>query len=121
MSRVHTNADVADVLDRARAKMNDGGRHWIKKALRRNIAKDGAPEYGYCSVGAIQASTRLPHLRDAALDALSGGLPWRCSYHGSRASVMRWNDMPRTSWEVVERRFQRTAHRLRSTNPDAPL
>jgi hypothetical protein len=61
-----TRKAVAKGLRAARDKMNHGGRHWIKGALRRRMIQNDVSNYavgdnpawgevGYCSIGGINA------------------------------------------------------------------
>lgn len=107
--REYTDADVADVLEKAREKMNDEGVHWIKGAYRKFFKGRGQC---YCSSGAIRSITRSNVLRDQAFGALAKGLPQGGKHAENK--IIRWNDSEVRTWKDVDNRFRKTVERLRS-------
>lgn len=123
--------DVARVLKKALALMNNQGAHWVKNSFQ--VPDPDTGEMRYCSVGAVnkavglydgsdsdhEALTKRYVLRDAALTELARGLPtpkWTESYPKDevepRDKITNWNDNDRRTWDDVVRRFTRTIERL---------
>ena len=109
-----SNSEVVSALRESRNKLNHGGRHWIKGALKRWVSKDHSPgarvfsptrktetqsEAAFCAVGAINDTVEGP-VRIAAKVALA------------EVTIIRFNDGPKTTWPEVRTAFTKAARRL---------
>lgn len=115
------------LLERAHELMNEEGRHWIKGNYRRTIGtlKNGEDEFGYCSVGALEAALTeqygKPDRIGLAVDyyepyygALSAlGEVIRPGDAGGSGTVISFNDNPKTTWTDVSTTFKAAIARLR--------
>lgn len=120
-SKEITNEQVADVLDKAVALMNNEGAHWLKGQFRLTVDK----ETSYCAIGGIQAAApgeANRRLRDRAVFALVEDIPseqfpsstyLRTKEAWARAKVMAWNDSHRTQWTDIKKVFTAASKRLR--------
>jgi hypothetical protein len=101
----YTDAQVAAVLEEARAKMHTSGKHWIQGRFRKRINGENC----YCAMGAVYAVTKSRALRNQAFQALlSLGIKGR-----RYDSVWLWNDSPRRTWKQVDAAFRRAAEALK--------
>lgn len=119
MTKKEKLLNAADKLDEARERMNHGGKHWVKGALKRYVRKDHTPgetgfsskrqagpdfEAAYCSVGALQ-SVRAPGLSHSALGHVIN--------EKKGETIISFNDAKETRWADVSRMFRTAAGRLR--------
>jgi hypothetical protein len=101
MSKKYTNQDVADVLLKARDLMNNRGKHWIKGQMKKRLSNG---EYGYCSMGAIEAATQSKALQRRAYLALRNVT--------DPTGVAFFNDFHTTTWGDVSRAFRKAAKQV---------
>lgn len=117
-----------EILNEARERMNDKGRHWIKWHYR--AKKDG--EQAYCSVGALMATSRKTKARMVATIALAdeiapgrmedarhslvniGSEPYvrNCLYQEAKSVIIIYNDDYHTRWSGVSSKFKKAAKTL---------
>ena len=82
-------------------KLNHGGEHWIKGALRRFITGKGNC---WCLAGGVRSVARTESLRKELFSRLYEQLPSRfkkAAYHAEGACI-RFNDNDVTKWPDVE-------------------
>ena len=104
---------VAETLEKARALMNSGGKHWTKGAFK--STKDGEP--CYCAVGALLETARiddpnsleLDSLGGACLNKLSAALPRTAdrSFRSTADRVVCYNDATHRRWKHIDNLFKR--------------
>lgn len=117
-----TKRQVTKYLIAARDLMNDNGAHWIKRSLRQQLSwRTG--HFGYCALGGIFTVAGKPfHPGSAAAyklnndtrpvvyalaHAITGKVP--ASDASAVATVWRWNDAYRTTWDTVHNTFTKAA------------
>ena len=114
MSTTETGMTAKEVLAKALALMNDGGKHWTKG----DYEVPGEDGLAYCSVGAIgkityaadggsvHGITGLDDLHDRSIELLASAVPDRF-FGGERPwkRVIVWNDAEETTWEDVVQVF----------------
>ena len=83
---------VASALKTSLQAMNDGGHHWVKGSLTKNL-EDGS--MAYCSVGSVQAHSdgTVRVVAIWLLSSVCGG------------SIENFNDFKGTTWEDVKAVF----------------
>ena len=106
-----------DVLLRARDKMNDSGRHWVKGFYKTFTKGKVEGEACYCAVGAIKASTRNKLLRESAYEDLImfGGINsqlFSSVFHDNERKIINWNDDWNRTWEEIDSAFRKAAKDL---------
>jgi hypothetical protein len=107
MAKKITPQEIADVLLRARERMNSRGKHWIKEAVERKLDNG---EYGYCSLGAIRKEAgRSTRLYKAAHQALARSLG---DESGTPMTIASFNDDPGTKWGDVSKAFRKAARQV---------
>lgn len=117
-SKTVSNKRVAEILRAARNAMNHGGKHWIKGDYNRKKEDVGMC---YCSVGAIHNTTKNQAERSAAFRALlvaglEEPMPVGSYWAGSaselaRYEIIRWNDMPKRTWNDVTKAFTKASRK----------
>lgn len=130
---------AADKLDEAREKMNNGGKHWIRGYLRRVVLKGHKPggrglaskkealkyhgvkpkecEYGFCSVGGLNA-VKAPTLSYKALADTINSKGRHLGKGSANNSIITWNDAYERKWGDVSRAFRKAARNLRKQAAD---
>lgn len=129
-AKVHQRA--IEILNEAREKMNDKGRHWIKGRFR---GKNKKGEDSFCSIGALRSVSRKTKARKVATIALAELIdPKRMearrevleNFHGKKEGreiesalyneaesiIIRYNDGYRTRWSGVSSKFKKAAKTL---------
>lgn len=124
-----SDAEVADVLEKALATMNDSGAHWIQGSYTTGYG----PHARYCSVGAINQTlgfynadvipldvfSRKERLHRCATKALAQTIQERGLLGDKEPSpigkgyVIDWNDSHGRTWDQIVDVFTATIKRLR--------
>lgn len=119
MGRTKEIKTIGSVLEAARSKMNDEGKHWTKKAYHKTTSKG---ENKYCAVGAIDKVLMENYISPSSLDKyklLNLLVTLINTKYNKRANqrgychVEEWNDSSLTKWEDVDSLFKEAAELYR--------
>lgn len=121
-------SEIATKILEARAKMNNGGRHWIRGAFKR---KDpSTEEYAFCSVGAVREAVRgrSRELSPSVYRAINEALPkeYRAVGRNGRepgvnaciSAIIGFNDHWGRTWGDISRVFRKAARIAEAADND---